>query len=303
MKHLKELTAVIVAISLVLNIFLVSKIMRVEEQVNQLSHEQYSMINRIENQSSNIGYMLDEFKREQSWISSIRMDIDTEGLPEKPAALDFEWQVKELMVNSEVFFHYKYGLEKEYRKVAAIDQGNGLFKAKIAMNLPLEPEWHTSFSFSSNQLEMERTIEERNHQEYQKYELSFYITVESDQLLKSSNIQTEHIGYLGTSYYGMIEAYGHQHDSGYHITVNRPSYYGETNMSLTDVYLVKYQNGKLLEEEKLLLNEYINDGYMEMDEVVVFEKSSSDEKFDFSRLLIRVVYSDGAVFERVIYGE
>ncbi|RXI96456.1 hypothetical protein DS745_22360 [Anaerobacillus alkaliphilus] len=302
MKYFKEMVIGALVISLILNVYLLTKMNEVENQVNYLSHDQSRIVQTVDNQTRNLQYTLDEFIREQSWISSIQMDLDGKNLPNGNALLNFDWHIKELLKDSEVVFHYKFGLDDQYRSVRAVDKGDGRFQATVPLEVSLGPEWYISFSgLGINEMEhreIEKIKEEQSSQH--QHEIQYYVTVSNDDLLKSSEIRHEHIAYLGTQYYGLIEASGHRYDKGYYITVTKPHYYGENNISLSEVYLQKYKENRLLEEEKLTANE--NNGHY-MDGVIVYEKNAPDEKFNYSRLVVRVVYSNGAEFERVLYSK
>ncbi|KJS86920.1 MAG: hypothetical protein JM58_06005 [Peptococcaceae bacterium BICA1-8] len=66
--------------------------------------------------------------KDQSWLSSVNVDTVIDESNKNKAMVNFEWQVKELQNNSEVFFNYKKNEEKEYKSIKAVDKENGFFR-------------------------------------------------------------------------------------------------------------------------------------------------------------------------------
>lgn len=69
---------------------------------------------------------MNQFKEEQSWISRIAMIFDPREAEDGEATATFEWQVKELQINSEVTFNYVYGDGEDFIALPAKELQNGL---------------------------------------------------------------------------------------------------------------------------------------------------------------------------------
>lgn len=97
-----------------MNFTLLSRLDEVEDQLNFVSNNQHNIMNNVNNQTSHIQDVLNDIKEEQSWISTIKMDVNTKELEAGKAEATFEWQVKELQNGSEVVFNYVYGNKEDY---------------------------------------------------------------------------------------------------------------------------------------------------------------------------------------------
>lgn len=307
MKYIKVFVVAVLVISLFMNVRLLSRMENLENSVNNINHYQSQLMNSVNNQSSSIYNAMEEFKREQSWISPIHMDVDTENLEKGQTTLRFEWQIKELMKNSEVVFHYKYGeAGEEYSSVQAVEKESGLFEVSVPVEIILKPEWHVSVSTSGRNGNMaeetKREIEEKKMKEDDNSQLSYYVTVSTDDLLKSSQMNTTNISHLGMNYYGPLDIHIDIHEGGYYASVMAPPTYYTINVVLEEAYLLKYKDGKLVEEEKLVIRETNEDpNFKEMP--IELHKQSTKEKFEYTSLSLKVVYSNGDVFEREVYSE
>ncbi|OIJ15247.1 hypothetical protein BKP35_05205 [Anaerobacillus arseniciselenatis] len=305
MKHFKIIVVVALMISLIINVRVLSKMGDLENRVNSISNSQIDIKRSVDHQSSHFNNTLQEFKREQSWISAIGTDIDTEKLDNGQPTIHFNWQVKELLRDSEVNFHYKFGEDEHYERVPAVDVGDGLFEASISVDIPLEPQWFTNVSRSraksANEMEVELMVEEKARYDIHKNQLYYYVTVSNEELVKSDDIKTTDLGYLGTRYYGVLESMVDFHGDGYNISVIAPPLYDDKGITLQEVSVMKYNNGVLVAEDNLELSESnTNTG---PEQPLRFQKNFNDDQFEFTSLVFKVVYNNGATFEREVYIE
>ena len=301
MKYFKIIVVVALVISLIINVRVLSKMGDLENRVNSISNSQMDIKRSVDHQSSYFNNILHEFKREQSWISAIGMDIDTEKLSKGQPTIHFNWQIKELLRDSEVHFHYKFGEGEQYETVPAVDVGDGLFEANITIDVSLEPQWYTNISRgrTKNPNEMEVIVEEKARYDNHKNQLYYYVTVSNDELVKSDDIKTTDLGYLGTRYYGVLESMVDFHGDGYNISVMAPPLYNDKGMTLQEVSVLKYNNGVLVTEESLELSE----PNTSPQQPLWFQKNFKDEHFEYTNFVLKVVYNDGATFEREVYIE
>jgi hypothetical protein len=304
MKYFKVIVVGLLVISLLINARLLSRFSDLENQVNSIYYSQSDIRSSVDHQASNFYGILEDFKREQSWISAIRMEMGTKNPKSGKIQLNFNWQIKELVTNSEVVFHYKLGEDPSYSSVPAVEIANGLFEVNIPFDYQLEPEWYTAVSMGRSTSTVEEVAFEDNYmKDNNKSQISYYVTVSKDDLVKSGEINTEYIGYLGMHYYGSLETFVDIYDEGYHLSVLTSPSNGE--IFLKDAYLKKYKNGQLIEEEKLDFSEAKQESNWQIEEHGFhFHKNFPNlpnEKFEYTNLVLRVIYSDGVSFEREIF--
>ncbi|MFD1738060.1 hypothetical protein ACFSCX_16110 [Bacillus salitolerans] len=285
--------------SMIMNVNLLSKMEQLENQVNNLSGNQHTIMSNVNSQTSQIQSVLNDFVNEQSWISRINVEVTT--TKEKKADAFFEWQVKELQSTSKVVFHYAYGNHDDYTTIPAEEIQQGLYRVKVPFDLKIEPEWENGIYISSENHEETKTEEEPNKiAEYNQQTLKYFVTVSYDNLVKSSEIQTEYLGHYGSSYYGLIHSNIHIHNETLHITLAH-NYANDPSMVVEKAFLLKYEGEQLIGEEEF---EYIvdnDDENIPPEHQVGFFQINELKKYENMRLVIRVIYSNGETFDKVVY--
>ncbi len=270
-----------------------SKINGLENQVNYLADSQYQITDNISNQTNNINHILNDFKEEQSWISAITMDINTDELKDEKTKASFQWQVKELHEDAEVIFHYAFGNTETYEDIPAEQAETGIFNVQVPFDLDLEPQWEI-MSYGEEQ---EWIIEEKKIAESRAVELKYYVSVSSNDIVKSSALHRENLGYVGTGQYGIIhvDMDNRKHDETLSVSVTNH----RTNpvIRVEEAYLLVYQNEAQVSEEKLESEpeeeEHPNrPRHFHLTEV---------EQYEDMRVVLKVVYNNGDTFEREIY--
>jgi len=120
--------------------------------------------------------------------------------------------------------------------------------------------------------------------------------------VKNSDINVTRVANLGVRQYGFLEAYFNIiKDNNYSVSVVGASFYDDVSSYLKEVYLKKYTNGQLVGEEKLVPNNTNEPGEPTREHAFRFHTKPSDDKFDYTSLKIKAIYSDGATFEKEIY--
>ncbi|MFS0862601.1 hypothetical protein [Fredinandcohnia sp. 179-A 10B2 NHS] len=303
MKYVKIIILIIVASSLLLNFFLFSKITTIENSLENISLSQMDIMSNVSEQTSNVTNIIEDFKQEQSWISTVQWEIQDQNVKNGKANLYFKWQVKELVPNSLVAIHYKYGDKQEYQSVTAKTPGDGLFEASVPIEVNVEPEWSVNTIISNNNQTMVeesvRGYEEYSKEEIDKNDFSYYITVSNEDVIKSSEIDTVHLGELAMRYYGYLETSVYLEGDDFSVSVTQ--YKNESDIFLEEAYLIKYKNNTKVEEEKLDTSNYNDeDPYGPEREHSIHFPSKDGE---FNSLLLKVIYSNGTSFEKEVYRE
>ncbi len=278
-----------------MNFNLLAKLDSFENQLNNLSHNQHNIISNVNSQGSHIQNIMNEFLAEQSWISRINMEFDQKDAENGVGAAIFEWQVKELKSNSEVTFNYVYGPGEDFISLPAKEIQQGFFQVKIPIEVEVEPLWEVGVittTGSSMEEESKQKYEERMEERDQQHRLKYFVSVKHDDMVKSSEIHTEHLGHFGTSKYGVIRSDIYIHQDNINLTL-----YNEFMMEPSDhvvkAYLVKYKADKLIEEEEM-------ESLGPEEEWPRHFHVNQIDKYENMRLVIKVEYSNGEIFEKEV---
>lgn len=304
MKYFKVIVAGGLCASLFFNYILLRKLDDIDNKLNNVSNYQNQVIATVNSQIGNINNTIHKMKDEQSWLSAVKVGTVLEGNDRNKAEVTFEWQVKELQSNSEVFFNYKRGNDKEYTPIQAVPKGNGLFGVSIPIQITPEPNWDYQINDRRGNDERTRKIVEQKeaYENDRRVSFNYYISVSHGDIIKNGEINVARAEDIGARYYGYLEVRTDiNKDNNYTLSVMNGRM-SDTSVYLKEAYLKKYSNGQLVKEEKLVEENVIHEGgRAAREDSVVFRTKSSEEKIDYSSLVLKVVYSDGSVFEREVY--
>jgi hypothetical protein len=222
----------------------------------------------------------------------VEMTINTNGVGEGEAKALFKWQVKEWQKDSQVFFHYAIGTNNEFEKLPAEQVEQGFYQVKIPMSVVLEPIWDVKLiESSSNMEEMSEKVKEEQRME--KYSLKYFVSIESGDGVKSGDIQSESFDYLGTNQYGILQGDIHRRGKKASVTLMQHQTSGETSV-VDEAYLLKYQDETFISEEPMQLEDEQDGNFrlFQLREISPYEEEM--------RFVIKVVYQDGAIFEKEV---
>jgi hypothetical protein len=285
------------AVSMVINVMVISKITSMEEDIRFLTDNQSMISNNVNSQSDVIRQELEHFIEEQSWISPITMETNEKQLANGSTDVTFSWQLKEFHQDAKVMFHYKYGEANEFTEIPANEEETGMFQVQIPVEMDLKPEWKVSISESkvssqsSSQVEVsgQTTESVKNEPENQ---INYFVSVFHDGVIKQSEQQSEHVDYLGANKYGSLHTDVHFNEGKVRLHVYYHNIANQENI-VEEVNLLKYQNDTLMEEEQLTLqDEGMRDRPFDLEPF---------EQYDNMRLVIEVEYTDGTVFDKQVY--
>ncbi|MGP4039799.1 hypothetical protein ACTWP4_07845 [Gracilibacillus sp. D59] len=280
-------------ISLIINVMMFSKIKNVEEEIRYLTENQTMLSNSVNSQSGMIQQELDQFIEEQSWISPVTMETDKKQLANGSTDITFAWQLKVFHKDSEVMFHYKYGKTEEFIEIPANEETEGMFQVQVPVEMELKPEWQVNVHASSGN---SHSLKEISKQEMESLEeenqISYFVSVSHDGLVKQSRQQSEHLGYLGTNSYGSLFSDVNFNEDDVRVHVYYHNVSNQDNI-VEKVTLLKYQEDSLLEEKQFTLRgEEMRDRPFDL---------KPFKKYDNMRLVIKVEYTDGTIFEKQVY--
>lgn len=307
MKHFKAIVVGGLCASLISNYILFTKLDVLDNKINNVSNYQQQVISTVNSQVGNINNTINKIKEDQSWLSAVNVDTVIDESDKNKAMVNFEWQVKELQNNSAVFFNYKKNEGEEYKAIKAVDKGNGFFSVVMPIEINPEPNWNFQIidrGNNSSEKQM-RVIEEKKANEGEnRLSFDYYISVSHGDMIKSGEINIARIEDLGARYYGYLEVRTDiDKDKNYNLSVTSGKMV-DSSIYLKEAHLKKYRGEQLIEEEKLEKRKIIYEGGMPArEDTKDFHTKPSEEKLDYSSLVLIVIYSDGSVFEREVYSK
>ncbi len=292
--------------SLLFNFLLLTRIDTVDNMIKDFSNSQRQIINTVNSQISQINNAVNKIKEDQSWLSAINVRTEIDELDKSKAMVNFEWQIKELQNDSEVVFNYKRSEEKEYTSIKAVDTGSGLFRVAIPIEVNLEPIWNSYMVNKVNDTSNRHAIEEveKDYKRENQLIFDYYVSVSQSDMIKSAEINKAYVENMGARYYGYLEVYTDiDSDNNYSMSLTSGKIY-DSIIYLEEVHLNKYRDGQLIGSEELEKRSIVHEGGMLVrEDTREFSKETSDEEFDYSSLVLKVVYSDGSVFEKEVYSK
>jgi hypothetical protein len=290
-KNFQIFLAVTLTGSLVMNLMLISKVNELNNRVDNVSSEQQNLLHSVNGQTNELQQAFNSFKEEQSWLGSVEMDVNTAASGKGQAEALFNWQVKEWQTDSQVFFHYAIGTNIEFEKLQAEQLEQGLFQVKVPITVKLEPLWDVQLSESGSNMEEMSKMEKEAQMD--QYSLKYYITVESENVVKSGEIQSESLDYLGTNQFGILQGDIHRSGKNASVTLMQHRTSGETSV-IEEAYLLKYQNDRFIGKEALQLEDEQDDNFR------LFQLRDISQYKEGMRFVIKVVYQDGTIFEKEV---
>lgn len=282
-----------------MNFTFLSKFDQLENQVNSVTNNQHNIVSNVNGQTSHIQNILNDIKEEQSWISPITVDVNTKGLEDGQGEATFKWQVKELQNDSEIVFNYAHGNNEDYTALPAEEVQQGLFRVKIPFDVDSEPLWEVALTASNSNKQQEmskKEMEEERMEEHRQNALKYFVSVSYEDMVKSGEVQTKHLGDIGTSYYGIIQTNIHMQNEYFRVSLINHNV-NDSSILVEEAYLKKYADKKLLGEEKIELDK----GNTPSDQRVRIFHLNEVELLEDMRLVIKVIYSNGETFEKEVY--
>ncbi|ADU32093.1 hypothetical protein [Evansella cellulosilytica] len=288
--------AAALAASLFMNILLFSKLERMEQEISHVVSYQHSIRSSVDDQADHIYSVMNQMQEDQSWLTPVSMDIDTTHMQSGQAAVKFEWQIKELPTDAHVVFNYALGSSETFTEVAVEEIKNGLFQVSIPFEANLKPDWYvtTHFSDGNSSASYDEVVDE--HIDAKENEISYFVSMIDNGIVKSGTMDVTNIGYLGSSYYGFLYTDINRNNDDLYVNIQNDDY-GAVH-SLERVYVLKYKDGELIEEEALQTDVH-QEGYEHSPTYLYTEEPLIVGSN--SRFVLKAVYSNGETFEKEIH--
>src|SRR5690606_31812840 len=142
LKFISIAMGVLLVVSLIMNNSMAKKVTLLENRIEEIIGLQYSISSNLDNQTNHITNVLQEIWEQNTWLGHVEM-VDIRSTEHGEEAI-IEWQVRELGLDSEVYFHYVFGNGDNFNTVHAELKQDGLFQVAIPFELEVEPNWMVS---------------------------------------------------------------------------------------------------------------------------------------------------------------
>jgi hypothetical protein len=244
---------VIIAV-LFINLLLLNKIDNLNDRIQNLSNDYRNLQVQVNSISGNVQNTLNQFTREQSWITPIQVNEQKTKFENEQGTAVLNWQIKDWREGSQVFFHYRLTAGEEFQEVPAESKGAGLFEVSLPLTINIEPYWSLSVSktvgLTTAKSESAVRVESAAMRAETDQALSYYVSLKTPDGLKSSEISSMDVGYLARAKYEPIEGHVRIKDNQYDISIFKVGSGREDNKYAS--IRVKFYNGDNIIAEKLL---------------------------------------------------
>lgn len=285
---------ILIVLLLVINIVLFVRVGNLGNQIQSLRYNYDNIQSSVRSISGDINNTLQQFTREQSWITPVRVDHNRVQVDGDVGIALLNWQIKDFKEGADVVFHYRQGDSKEFVALPAKDKGDGFFETEMPFRVDVKPLWEISVSqthsagrTSSETVSM-AAMAEKTDADYRS--VDYYVSMKSGDTIQSSEMANYDVAYLANMKYDTIVGHAHIHDKQYHVSLF-DSYGDNKYASVT----VSFYDGKRFIGEKMMeISETHDVG-------ATYELNYDGASQDISRLIIQVKYADGRIFEKEIH--
>lgn len=298
MRFFKPAAAVIITLSLILNLVLLQKVSTLEDRIASLLNNYSRVESLLHSYSGQMNNTLTQMKKDQSWVTPARIEIDPSSLGREEVGVKLGWQVKEYQEGSQVTAFYRTAGEAEFKTVKAQAVGGGYFEVNIPFKVKAEPQWnvHIQSRSGSGKNMTPPAIAEKIAESV--LSLEYYISVSHGANVRSSEVETANLDKLAYGTYNPLMTNLFIVNDGsqrFEIDLFEPHSLGGKRASLERA-LLKVYNGSVLLLEKPLeaRQEPAGPG-------VRYNTAYESGEAGFTRLTLQVKYNNGREFVKDIY--
>lgn len=281
--------SIILGLVLIINIALFSKIGDLNNQIADLSQNYNNLRSSVNSISTNVNQTLDQFTREQSWITPAEIDEEKTKIENDKVAAVLNWQIKDFQEGAEVVFHYRQSESGEFTAIPAASKGGGLFEVSIPLEIKVEPLWAIDMTMTSKGNGFSEKASKVPDSAPQT--IGYYISMQTGDTLKSSEIANLDPAYLAKTKYEPIQ--GHVNISDNKLNISIFEHYPGSN-NFESVILKIYDGNNLVTEKNLEVQQTDNN-------TKIYSLSYDAGSPSISKLVIQVKYTNGNTFVRDIY--
>ena len=203
-KNFKVVALSLLALILILNLVLFSRmgsLNELERSIKESNNQVQGSINSLKGQVNNL---LSEIEKEKRWITPAEVDF-TEPNPESgETTANLKWQIKEYAQNAKVTLYYRLDDKAEFTAIPVKPQSGGYFDVAVPLKVEIEPYWDMQISMRANDSKPSIARSMPVQDKGMPGSLSYYVSVEKDNSVKSSEIQSTGLEKLSFSSYGPL---------------------------------------------------------------------------------------------------
>lgn len=285
---------ILIALLLVINIVLFVRVGELNGQIQSLRYNYGNIQSSIDSISGDVNSTLQQFTREQSWITPVRVDHNRTWVDGDAGVALLNWQIKDFKEGAEVVFHYRRPDLEGFDETLAKDKGDGFFEAEMPFKANIEPLWEVNVSQTHSRGKIPSvsvsTASTAMAPDSGYRSVDYYVSMRSGDTIKSSEMTSFDVAYLANMKYDTIVGHVHIHDEQYHISLFDS--YGDNRYESVTVSF--YDDKKLVDKKTLEMSETHNTG-------ATYELDYEAASPGISRLVIRVKYKEGGAFEKEIH--
>ncbi|MGI5876214.1 MAG: hypothetical protein ACOX6X_05285 [Dethiobacteria bacterium] len=276
----------ILGVILIISLALLSKIGDLSHEIKSLSRNYRALQSEIGSLSGSIDQKLDQFTREQSWITPVQVNEGKTVTGQQRVEAVLNWQIKDLPAGAEVTFHYSDSESGDFKSIVAETKDAGFFEVTVPLVIEVEPYWDISVRKTGDRgiTISELTIAEPLIQQT----LSYYVSMKVKDNIKCSEISSFDLGYLANVKYDPITGHININDNNYDIILHEHYYSSNSIKSVS----AKFYNGNNVISEKVLKIEDRKDGRRD------FSLSYNPSPENVSHLQLQVKYQNGKTFTK-----
>jgi hypothetical protein len=263
------------------NFVVLGKVVNLNNQVENLRQNNNNLQSNLNMIASNVNQSLDQFTKEQSWISPVEVNDEKTTVGDGQGQAVLNWQIKDYQEGAEVVFHYRQTASEDFKDIPAKNKGAGFFEVNMPMEIKVEPFWEVqvikSEKYGTSATEMQKPDEQ-----YNSY--SYYVSMKKGDIIKSSEITSFDVGYLAKVKYEPIRGNIEINDNTYSISIVENQDYASV--------LAKFYNGSNVVTTKSMHIPGDQNGLRS------YILSYDAGKQSISHLVIQVKYRSGKTFEK-----
>ncbi len=281
--------SIILGLVLIINIALFSKVGDLNNQIAALSQNYNNLRTSVDSISTNVNETLDQFKREQSWITPVEMNEEKTKIENERVTAVLNWQIKDFQEGAEVVFHYRQSESGEFTTIPAASKGGGIFEVSVPLVIKVEPPWAIDMTITSKDNGFSGS--KSNMPDSAAPAIGYYISMKTGDTLKSSEIADLDPVWLTQTKYEPVQ--GHVNISDNKLNISIFEHYPGAN-NFESVILKIYDGDNLVAEKALDVQPTENN-------TKVYSLSYDAGSQNITSLILQVKYTNGNTFTREIY--
>ncbi|NPV93037.1 MAG: hypothetical protein HPY50_19900 [Firmicutes bacterium] len=291
MKNFKTLALSLLALSLILNLALFSRmgsLNDLERSVNDSNNRVQSSINLLNGQ---VNHLLNQIEKEQRWITPAEVDFTQPDPASGETTANLKWQIKEYDQDARVTLYYRLSDKADFTAVPVESKSGGYFEAAVPLKVTPEPYWDINISTRANS-SSQRAVRPVPVQEGAgpADTLAYYVSVEKGGSVKSSEIQVTGLEKLSFKTYGPLTLSLNIDGLKYNISLFE---HAEGKNRISGAALRVYSGENLVAEKPLAHRTEPGGGGAYTTQ---YERSAQAQE----RLVVNIRYDNGSEFQKDI---